>query len=216
MTRFKTTAKTLSLLTLTGLIGFAGIKFMPQSQATDLAKLTATFEADNNPGDRYSYATQLQSQGPKINVRRGPGTNFEVDYVVPSDAEVILRNDEFSQDGYRWYFVSFKKFAFTGWVREDLVITPNDLHETHYEADQHNHLPEQYVVLNSHYQNSKINVRRGPGTDYGIRHYGLNGDQVEILDSANGNDGYTWFELTFVKSRAKGWVREDLLAFIED
>ena len=217
MTRFITTAKVLSLLVITGLTGLATVKFIPQSQAKSLTGHTATFETGYNPGDRYAYNTQLQSRGPKINVRSGPGTSYDVNYVVPSDAQVILRNDSIGPDGYRWYYVSFKNFASTGWIREDLILTPNDLQEAHFEEEQHQQvLPEQYVVLSSRYNNSKINVRRGPGTHFGIRHYGLNGDPVEILDSSKGNDGYYWYELTFVNSRAKGWVREDLIAFIED
>ena len=103
MTRFNKTAKALSLLTLTGLVGLASIQFIPQSQAKNITGHAATFETGYNPGDRYSYRTSLQSVGPKINVRSGPGTNYDVNYVVPSDATVILRNDAFSKDGYRWY-----------------------------------------------------------------------------------------------------------------
>lgn len=213
------TVKLISLLTVTGLIGFAGLKFIPQSHASNSLGTSATFESDFDyqPIHQYSRPTTLISKGSKINVRSGPGTNYAVNYVVKDNAFVTLHNEEIGRDGYRWYFLSFDDYAFSGWVREDLIASPHGDDGTAYKAEKYGRpLPEQLVVLDSKYSNSRINVRSGPGTNYRIKHYGLNGDQVEIFDISDGNDGYSWYHLGFVESGAEGWVREDLLAFIED
>ena len=63
--------------------------------------------------------------------------------------------------------------------------------------------------------NSRINIRRGPGTDFNSVHYGLAGDRVTILESAlaNSSDPMSprWYRVRFQQSRAEGWVRGDFL-----
>lgn len=59
---------------------------------------------------------------------------------------------------------------------------------------------------------SYINIRTSPSTQARISAYGLVGDRVETLRSAQGQDGYTWHYIRFNNSRqAEGWVRGDLL-----
>lgn len=71
---------------------------------------------------------------------------------------------------------------------------------------------------------SKIWVRQGPGQNYKIQHYGLPGDLVDFLRETPGGNpeqwavrqdsqGYSWYKVGFRKSRATGWVRQDLLTF---
>jgi Bacterial SH3 domain len=60
---------------------------------------------------------------------------------------------------------------------------------------------------------SRVNVRSAPSTRASAPHYGLVGDYVEVLDSAIGDDGYTWFFVEFPRSGARGWIRGDYIAF---
>ncbi|NJR67838.1 MAG: SH3 domain-containing protein [Synechococcales cyanobacterium CRU_2_2] len=59
---------------------------------------------------------------------------------------------------------------------------------------------------------AQINVRVGPGENYRARHYGVVGDQVEVLDAQTSADGDQWHHVRFVVSGADGWVHE---AFVE-
>jgi hypothetical protein len=70
--------------------------------------------------------------------------------------------------------------------------------------------------------NGRVNVREGPGLGYEARHYGVDGDYVDILRASRGGDpnewaaaedrsGYIWYQVGFPASRAYGWVREDFL-----
>lgn len=67
------------------------------------------------------------------------------------------------------------------------------------------------VFLVAQDSDSQINVRRGPGKNYGIQHYGLVDDQVTPLQWDTDSKGQTWIEVEF-KSGATGWIREDFLA----
>ncbi len=57
----------------------------------------------------------------------------------------------------------------------------------------------------------RINIRAQPTTGAEAPHYGVPGDQVEILSRRRTDDNYTWYYVRFPKSKVEGWVRGDLL-----
>jgi len=59
---------------------------------------------------------------------------------------------------------------------------------------------------------TQANVRESPSTSAPIRHYGVNGDRVNILNQTNAPDGFAWYFVEFPSSGARGWIRSDLLA----
>lgn len=76
------------------------------------------------------------------------------------------------------------------------------------------------TALKANDAQSRINLREGPGTNYAIRHYGRAGDRVDFLSShgdpnkwlmGQDQNGSTWYQVGFPKSRAYGWVRADFV-----
>lgn len=59
---------------------------------------------------------------------------------------------------------------------------------------------------------SRVNIRETPSTSSSVRHYGLGGDRVNILNQTNAPDGYRWYFVEFPNSGARGWIRGDLLS----
>lgn len=57
----------------------------------------------------------------------------------------------------------------------------------------------------------RVNVREAPSTGSRIRHYGVSGDRVTILNQTKAPDGFLWYFVEFPKSGARGWIRGDLL-----
>lgn len=57
----------------------------------------------------------------------------------------------------------------------------------------------------------RVNVREAPSTSSRIRHYGVGGDRVRILNQTNAPDGFVWYFVEFLRSGARGWIRGDLL-----
>lgn len=57
----------------------------------------------------------------------------------------------------------------------------------------------------------RVNIRETPSTNSSVRHYGLGGDRVTILNQTNAPDGYRWYFVEFPKTGARGWIRGDLL-----
>lgn len=59
---------------------------------------------------------------------------------------------------------------------------------------------------------SRVNIRQSPSTSASVRHYGVGGDRVNILNQTNAPDGYRWYFVEFPSSGARGWIRGDLLS----
>ncbi|MEL6901056.1 MAG: SH3 domain-containing protein [Cyanobacteria bacterium J06606_4] len=54
-------------------------------------------------------------------------------------------------------------------------------------------------------------MRSGPGTHYPMLHIAYPGDRIIIQDSANDAGGYTWYEVSFPESGARGWIAAQLV-----
>ena len=55
---------------------------------------------------------------------------------------------------------------------------------------------------------TQVNVYAAPSSDSNSPHYGLGGDRITILNSTQGKDGRTWYQVRFA-SGASGWVSAD-------
>ncbi|MEL6381996.1 MAG: SH3 domain-containing protein [Cyanobacteria bacterium J06626_18] len=71
--------------------------------------------------------------------------------------------------------------------------------------------PPQPAVLIAQQPDAQINLRSQPTTQSGEQGYGLVGDAVQLLQSANGDGGYTWYYVRFNSSGTEGWIRGDFI-----
>jgi uncharacterized protein YgiM (DUF1202 family) len=69
----------------------------------------------------------------------------------------------------------------------------------------------QTAYLSASDPSTPINVRGNAGTDADIQTTGISGDRVQIANRAQGNDGFTWYQVR-LDSGTTGWVRSDLVA----
>jgi hypothetical protein len=58
---------------------------------------------------------------------------------------------------------------------------------------------------------AKINVRKKPGVQAEILHYGVPSDRVTLINSSYDAAGAIWYEAKFPDSGAQGWVRGDFV-----
>ncbi|WP_017297861.1 SH3 domain-containing protein [Nodosilinea nodulosa] len=70
--------------------------------------------------------------------------------------------------------------------------------------------PPQAAQLIAAEPGSKINLRSQPTTSSSAKGYGLVGDPVMLLRSAEASDG-TWYYVKFEQSGAEGWIRGDFI-----
>lgn len=66
---------------------------------------------------------------------------------------------------------------------------------------------------------SRINVREGPGLEFGVAFQGRTGDRVAVargpvdgFSIREDGDGRQWVEVQFVAGGKRGWVRRDFLS----
>ncbi len=71
--------------------------------------------------------------------------------------------------------------------------------------------PTQSAVLTAQSADAEINLRTSPSTEAEARGYGLVGDQVQLLRSIEGKDGYTWYYLRLDTAGTEGWIRGDFI-----
>jgi len=77
-------------------------------------------------------------------------------------------------------------------------------------ASEDSYVPGDPATLVSDNPGSRINVRGDASTSAQIQHTGYAGDSIQIIDAAEGDDGYTWYQVEF-DTGAVGWVRGDLV-----
>ena len=70
--------------------------------------------------------------------------------------------------------------------------------------------PPQAAQLIAAQPGSQINLRSQPTTTSTARGYGVVGDPVQLLRTAQASDG-TWYYVKFEQSRAEGWIRGDFI-----
>ncbi|MGB3203221.1 MAG: hypothetical protein WBA99_20110 [Nodosilinea sp.] len=70
--------------------------------------------------------------------------------------------------------------------------------------------PPQAAQLIAAQPEAQINLRSQPTTSSSARGYGLVGDPVQLMRSADRSDG-TWYFVKFEESGAEGWIRGDFI-----
>jgi murein DD-endopeptidase MepM/ murein hydrolase activator NlpD len=61
---------------------------------------------------------------------------------------------------------------------------------------------------------AQINVRALPSMAASLNGFGIAGDQIQILNQTQSDDGYTWYEMQSNRSGIIGWVRGDLVRLL--
>jgi uncharacterized protein YgiM (DUF1202 family) len=130
------------------------------------------------------------------NLRSGASLNAPVLEVLKSGGKVEVLNIARGADGYTWSYVRSEiEGTEEGWVRSDLL----NFHGSN----------RDYGILLGQ-RGDRINVRADASTQSAIRHYGLSGDVVSVVESTY-RYGFNWYLVTFPNG-ATGWVRGDLIA----
>jgi hypothetical protein len=78
------------------------------------------------------------------------------------------------------------------------------------EAEEESIAADGYATLRSENPGARINVRDDASTASDIQDIGYAGDSVQVIDTVEGDDGYTWYQVE-LETGAVGWVRGDLL-----
>lgn len=133
------------------------------------------------------------------NVRSGASLNAPVREVLAPGGTVEVLNIATGSDGKAWSYVrSNIEGTEEGWVRSDLLNFQGSNRD--------------YGILLGQ-PGDRINIRADASTQSAIRHYGLSGDVVRLVQSTR-RGGFNWHCVTFPNG-ATGWVRGDLIALGE-
>ena len=206
----------------------------PDSSASPEETTEPATENSSQPSEAQTAGEQVtlgSSSGKQIPVYDSPSfAASSPQYGVSGDRVTILQQAD-GDDGSGWYRVRFSSGA-EGWVSQayaDPSSYASDSEGASGKAPSTSAASEstreaaspppskpssaQPSAQSSSAQLSggtgtQVNVYAAPSSDSNSPHYGLGGDRITILNSIQGKDGRTWYQVQFA-SGASGWVSAD-------
>jgi uncharacterized protein YraI len=128
-----------------------------------------------------------------LNLRSGPGTNYDVMLVMPEGAKLqAALNPDYQKNG-------FVKVAYNdnyGWASEDYLA----------DGEIPTGIGSEESIVGTAVTTADVNFRQGPGYDYGIQTVIANGSQVAITDQVVDGFRYVWH------AGVDGWVYDVYLS----
>ena len=162
-------------------------------------------------------ATVVGTPGSK-NIRSGPGTSFGVVTQADSGDRIQVIEGKYNQDNFLWYQVYVPKSGTQGWLASHLTdldpnVSPPVSRPPRPSPPPPSPKPRPKPTTNATIVGTpgSKNIRRGPGTNFGVQHIAYPGDRVKILTSSQDRGGYLWYRVSFPKSGATGWIAAQLI-----
>lgn len=116
------TFRRLSLITATTLISLTSLQLISPANATSIDSAASyTNVVDYHASSTYDVPGELAFTNARINVRTGPGTNYDVQHYGLKGDRITILNQAWGKDGCQWWYLRFNESGAKGWVREDLV-----------------------------------------------------------------------------------------------
>lgn len=158
---------------------------------------TKPIPAQSDLGETVYYVNTQQ-----LNVRSGPGSEYDILTKLPRGESIIALTRVESQD--KGFWMKIRTGYLEGWVNEKLVSRDK--------SDAINKQPFTPMVDEIvYYVNTKnLNVRSGPGPEYSVITKLSQGSPVRSLEKTESKDGGFWMKIR--TGSLEGWVNEKLLS----
>lgn len=145
-------------------------------------------DAAYNEGDIVSIATDA------ANIRNGPGLDFDVVSVAFFGTLFEVIDGPTTHDGYTWYELSGD--AGVGWCAAELLAMYQDVPPPP--------PPAEFAVGDQVFVDTDaLNLRSGPGLNYGVVITLPNGATGEVTDGPSTANGYAWYQIQ--TDQGSGW-----------
>ena len=172
--------------------------------------------------DNWETDAKIIGAAGQKNIRSGPGTNFGVKHIAYPGDRVQVLDQDYDKGGFLWYLIYFPQSNAEGWIAGQLLkvdgqpayVPPKGAPKptpTPKPAPK----PTPKPISDS---NARIigdagakNIRSGPGTGFKVAHIAYPGDRIKVIGSEYDSGGYRWFNVTFPKSGAQGWIAAQLV-----
>ena len=171
------------------------------------------------PPPRVPTNATIAGHSGSKNIRSGPGTEYGVVTTAYPGDRIQITGGRYNADNYLWYQIYVPKSGTQGWIASHLADLDSSAAPPLPRRPQRRPPPRRPPSRPpSTGTNATIvgtsgskNIRRGPGTNYGVQHIAYPGDRVRILTSGRDRGGYLWYKVSFPKSGATGWIAAQLI-----
>lgn len=126
-------------------------------------------------------------------VRKGANEFYDVVATIPKNQSAVILDEFTNSFGETWYRVDLNQIK--GWVPAESFYKEYDVKKL--EGGQ------------AYFTASKVNVRKGAGTEYPAVTQSVEGDKVSVIDVVKNSKHEVWYKIT--SSKYDGWVIEDFL-----
>lgn len=175
--------------------------------------------AEDPPADTQAAGQQVTlrtSKGGQISLYGRPSFAAPSSGSITSGDRVTILQQATGDDGNGWYLARSASGA-EGWVSQAYAdsgsigsggsnVSPSEPAP----APSSPPSPPQSPQLIGGAAGSQVDVYSQPSSSASSPHYGLVGDRITVLNSAQGDDGRTWLQVRF-ESGAVGWVSSDFV-----
>ncbi|MGB3291891.1 MAG: serine/threonine protein kinase [Phormidesmis sp.] len=180
--------------------------------------------ADDLPADVQTAGQQVtlrSSKGGQINLYERPSFAASSSGSIGSGDRVTVLQQATGDDGNSWYLARSASGA-EGWVSQAYAGSgsspappaPSSPRPSPAPAQPQSAQPQsarpQSPQLVGGAAGTQVDVYSEPSYAASSPHYGLVGDRITVLNSAQGDDGRTWLQVRF-ESGAVGWVSSDFV-----
>lgn len=126
-----------------------------------------------------------------LHLRKGPGKSYGTNgYVKHGDAIDVSSKTGTDDDGETWTYVTVERTGKSGYIKNKYI--------SYKKVGSTSTGPTVYVGKDG----GSLNVRKGPGTDYGIAGYVKHGQSISIL-----SEGSTWTKIKVKSSGVTGYIK---------
>lgn len=143
------------------------------------------------------HATVFASSGNRLNLRTGPGLDFEIASKLERDTNVTLLEGPHKDDGYNWWRIQ------TADGREGWAVERVEEEQTLHPALQ---VGEQAVVSTVE---DTLRLREGPGTSFAVIVELPEGTLVTLLEGPQIADEFSWWKIRTTDD-LEGWAAESI------
>lgn len=157
---------------------------------TSVATASATVTPTPTTFDGIGIGSTVRATT-RVNLRNGPGTNYDVVTVLSTNATGTVIGGPTSSSGYQWFRVTMPGYG-TGWVASDYLALVNAAPAT---ATSTATTVSGFPIGSTVRTTAFLNLRSGAGTGYGVLLVLPSGVTCDVIGGPISANGYQWYRI---------------------
>ncbi len=201
-------------ITYNGKTGYLYSQYVTVKETTTSTDSSAKTDTQSSSSTQTQTQTQTQTKltgvvndGP-LRIRSGPGTNYKILGQYSKGKSVTIEGKETNSAGNLWYKITYN--GKTGYLYSQYVTVNAESVTPDTSGDSAEEKTAEVITfqLGTTTADEGLNVRKGPGTNYGRISLLSKGTSVTIIGSEKASNGKLWYKYQYSASQV-GYICSD-------